>query len=176
MASSMESSDTPFAQEPTAIISGVQTDFENPWNECLLIQKLMPNAIKPTSNNEEDAGYDLYSFDHYEIPAWGKVSISTQIAVSTPVGTYGRIASRSGLSCNHDLEVGAGVVDRGYHGEVKVVLRNFSDVPYKVKRGDKIAQLILEQYKKPPIRETTSIVQVLGKSNRGAAGFGSSGY
>ena len=79
--------------------------------------------------------------------------------------------SRSGLSVKYRLEVGAGCIDSGYTGEVKVHLYNHSDEDYKVNIGDKIAQLLtipvnLNMYKK---------VQFLEDSDRGEKGFGSSG-
>ncbi len=163
------------ATEAAAIITGVPADFKNSWRDYLLVQKLVDTARLPTKNTEADAGFDLYAFDTTVIPAWGKALISTQISVAVPPGTYGRIAPRSGLSVKHDLEVGAGVVDPGYTGEVKVVLRNFSDKDYTVQQGDKIAQLILENYRSCPVKNVKSITEILGFSARGSAGFGSSG-
>ncbi len=163
------------AQKPSAIISANQLDPKNPWGNYLLVQKLIDTAILPSKNNDLDAGYDLYAFCDTEVPAWGKALVSTQISIGIPPHTYGRIASRSGLSVKNDLEVGAGVIDRGYTGEIKVVIRNFSDNPHQIKRGDKIAQLILEQCRQCPIKQVRSIQDVTGVSTRGALGFGSSG-
>lgn len=163
------------ATSASSILSSTQSDPKNPWRDYLLVQKLLDSAIVPTKNNDLDAGYDLYAFDSVIIPAWGKALVSTQISVAIPPGTYGRIASRSGLSVKNDLEVGAGVIDRGYTGEVKIVLRNFSDIEYQVRRGDKIAQLILENCRQCPIKAVRSINDIVGRSTRGALGFGSSG-
>jgi dUTP pyrophosphatase len=149
--------------------------MDTSWKSYLLIEKLDQMAILPTKNNNMDAGYDLYAFDNCVVPAWGKAIVSTKIAVGLPPGTYGRVASRSGLSTKNDIEVGAGVIDRGYTGELKIVLRNFSDINYEVSRGDKIAQLILEQHKNCLIKEVSSITDIMGKLIRGDAGFGSSG-
>ena len=165
----------PTATSASSILSSTQLDPKNPWRDYLLVQKLLDSAIVPTKNNDLDAGYDLYAFDVVTIPAWGKALVSTQISVAVPPGTYGRIASRSGLSVKNDLEVGAGVIDRGYMGEIKVVLRNFSDTDYRVQRGDKIAQLILENCRQCPIKAVKNISDVIGRSTRGALGFGSSG-
>lgn len=163
------------ATAASSILSSTQLDPKNPWRDYLLVQKLLDSAIVPTKNNDLDAGYDLYAFDTVTIPAWGKALVSTQISIAVPPGTYGRIASRSGLSVKNDLEVGAGVIDRGYTGEVKIVLRNFSDTEYKVQRGDKIAQLILENCRQCPIKAVRNISDIVGRSTRGALGFGSSG-
>lgn len=163
------------ATAPSSIISATQLDPKNPWRDYLLIQKLIDAAILPTRNNDLDAGYDLYAFNKTIVPAWGKAIVSTQISVGLPPGTYGRVASRSGLSVKNDLEVGAGVIDRGYTGEIKIVVRNFSDNEYTINHGDKIAQLILEQCRQCPIKHVRSLQDVMGRSVRGVQGFGSSG-
>jgi hypothetical protein len=149
--------------------------FNPNWEKYLLVQQLIPGAFLPTKNNELDAGYDLYAFEDKIVPAWGSALISTQISLGLPAGTYGRIASRSGMSINSNIEVGAGVIDRGYTGEIKIVLRNFSDNDYRVARGNKVAQLILEQYTSCLIKHVHDISGIMGQSYRGSAGFGSSG-
>lgn len=62
-----------------------------------------------------------------------------------PPGYYGRVAPRSGLAVKNFIDVGAGVIDEDYRGEVKVLLFNFSDQDFQVKTGDRIAQLVCEQ-------------------------------
>lgn len=163
------------ATKASSILSAAQLDPKNPWSDYLLVQKLLPEAIAPTKNNDLDAGFDLFAFDSVTIPAWDSAIVSTQITIGVPPGTYGRIASRSGLSVKHNLEVGAGVIDRGYSGEVKVVLRNHSWKDYRVERGDKIAQLILENCRQCPVKVVKNISDITGKSTRGSLGFGSSG-
>lgn len=64
------------------------------------------------------------------IPARGKALVETGIAVAVPEGTYGRVAPRSGLASKHFIDVGAGVIDADYRGEVKVLLFNFSEVDF----------------------------------------------
>lgn len=76
----------------------------------------------------------------------GKALISTGISVQIPIGNYGRIAPRSGLAVKHFIDVGAGVVDADYRGEVRVLLFNFGEEEFKVSQGDRIAQLIIEKY------------------------------
>lgn len=65
--------------------------------------------------------------------------------MAIPEGFYGRIAPRSGLACKKFIDVGAGVVDSDYRGEVKVLLFNFSKEDFEVEVGDRIAQIIIEQ-------------------------------
>ncbi|KAI8985094.1 dUTPase-like protein [Pilobolus umbonatus] len=98
--------------------------------------------------------------------------VQTDISIAIPEGHYGRVAPRSGLTVKHHLDVGAGVIDADYRGPLGVVMFNFSSVDYKVKRGDRIAQLIIETIITPDVLE----VESLEISERGARGFGSSGY
>ncbi len=88
-----------------------------------------------------------------------------------PAGHYGRIAPRSGLAVKHGLDCLAGVVDCDFRGEVRVVLMNHSANSYTVTRGDRIAQLIVEACAMPAVVD----VAALDGTERGAAGFGSSG-
>jgi dUTP pyrophosphatase len=161
--------------QTATIISQPLQDPNNSWREFLLVQKLIASAFIPEKNNNSDAGFDLKAFGVTTIPAWGSAVVSTQITIGLPPGTYGRIASRSGLACNSNIEVGAGVIDNGYRGEIKVLLRNFSDLDFTVQPGDKIAQLILEVYRTTEVKEVKSVREILGKSARGVDGFGSSG-
>ena len=91
-----------------------------------------------------------------------------------PHNTYGRVAPRSGLTWNKFLDVGAGVVDEDYRGEILVILFNFSKENVVIKNGDKIAQLIVER-----IMPTEPVVfepdQELSETKRGGSGFGSTG-
>lgn len=91
--------------------------------------------------------------------------------MAIPVGNYGRIAPRSGLACKHMIDVGAGVIDSDYRGEVRILLFNFSEKDFEVQKGDRIAQLIIEKYSITTIREVTE----LGNTERGEGGFGSTG-
>ena len=84
----------------------------------LQIVKLSENAITPTRGSAKAAGYDLYSAREVEIPARGKSLVETDIQVKVPEGTYGRIAPRSGLAWRNHVDIGAGVVDEDYRGNV----------------------------------------------------------
>lgn len=95
----------------------------------------------------------------------------TDIQIELPSGCYGRVAPRSGLAAKHFIDVGAGVIDEDYRGNVGVILFNHSTVPFEVKKGDRIAQLICEQIFYPSIEE----VETLSITERGAGGFGSTG-
>ena len=95
----------------------------------------------------------------------------TGISISFPAGLYARIAPRSGLALKKFIDVGAGVVDADYRGEVGVVLFNHGDQDFQVNMGDRIAQLILERIDTPPVVEVSG----LGEIVRGSSGFGSTG-
>ena len=123
----------------------------------------------PTWGSPDAAGYDLYSTEEKVVPARGKMLINTQISITTPLGTYGRIAPRSGLAAKNMIATGAGVIDADYRGVVFVLLFNHSDEDFKVKQGDRIAQLILEKIATPTIEQ----VEDLDKTTRGNQGFGS---
>lgn len=94
--------------------------------------------------------------------------------MAIPIGTYGRLAPRSGLAWKNHIDVGAGVIDADYRGEVKVLLFNFSDQDFTVKRGDRIAQLICEVIAVPEVDEIGEDEE-LAATQRGAGGFGSTG-
>lgn len=137
----------------------------------LRVQKLTETAIVPTRAYSGDVGNDLYSDEEIVIPPWSRKLVRTGIAVAIPEGCYGRVAPRSGLSCNN-IDVGAGVIDRGYRGEVKICLINSSDQEFRVSKGMKIAQLVCEKVEYPQI----VCVDMLDDTDRSDGGFGSSGY
>lgn len=139
----------------------------------LKIKLTHPDAIVPTRGTPQSAGWDLYALEDMEIPANSRRTIRTGIAFWIPDGHYGSIRSRSGLAARHCIDVCAGVVDADYRGEVKVVLMNAGQSKFKVNRGDRIAQMIIER------EFTTSfplmVVEELSLSERGFDGLGSTG-
>jgi len=139
----------------------------------LQVTRLVDNAILPTRGSAGAAGLDLYSVDGYVVMPGHRVVVSTGISVKLPHGTYGRIAPRSGLAVKHGLDILAGVVDPDYTGEIKVVLVNTDmRVPFFIKPGYRIAQLILECYVPADVCETVEPGEI---TERGSAGFGSTG-
>lgn len=143
--------------------------------EVLRFVKLSENAYTPTKATPDAAGFDLYSAYDYEIPAHGKVLAKTDIQIAVPSTCYGRVAPRSGLAHKNFIDVGAGVIDRDYRGNVGVILFNFGSEPFKgkshkdpfillaypiivsllVNKGDRIAQLICERIAYPELVECT---------------------
>jgi len=115
------------------------------------------------------AGHALYANEGTDVPARGQAIVGTGIAIGLPHNTYGGIAPRSSLAVKHRLTTNAGVIDSDYRGEVKVVLANLGDQPYRVEKGDRIAQLIIEQFDNRELQEVTR----LDDTERGDQGFGS---
>ena len=139
------------------------------------VVRLQPTAILPSRGSAHAAGFDLYSVDHYVVFPGQRVVVSTGIGLQKlPDGTYGRIAPRSGLAVKHGLDTLAGVVDPDYRGEIKVVLINTAmRVPFVIKPGYRIAQLILEKYE---LADVVEVANPIVDTERGDAGFGSTGY
>lgn len=137
----------------------------------LFVQKVSESAIVPQRATENSIGYDLYSDETIRIKSGCRALISTGVAIKTPKGTYGRIAPRSGLALRHGIDVGAGVIDPDYTGEVAVVLFNFGNYDFSISHGDRIAQLILEKAEIVPVQ----LVENIANTSRGNRGFGSSG-
>lgn len=141
--------------------------------------KVCESAGTPQKGTSKSAGYDLKSIEKCVISARSRLAIKTGLKVELPTNTYGRIASRSGLSFKHGIEVGAGVIDEDYTNELKIILYNHSDTDFKVEVGDRIAQIIIE----PVVVGTTLIQDINGVITtiysctriRGLGGFGSTG-
>ena len=137
----------------------------------LLVKKLTGSAYVPTRGSSLAAGYDMCSSVDTTIKSGCHGLVDTGIAFTVPYGTYGRIAPRSGLAVKKGIQVGAGVIDRDYTGEVKVVLFNHGEEDFEIKKGDRIAQLIIEKIEMPEIKIVTELLV----TERGEGGFGSTG-
>ena len=125
----------------------------------------------PFRAHPHDAGADLYAIDEYILPARGTVAVDTGIAVHIPIGHVGLIHPRSGLAANHGITVlnAPGTIDAGYTGEVKVLLHNTNNHTHLVRRGDRIAQLVVQRV------ELCTFEWGSGGGVRGDNGFGSTG-
>ena len=137
----------------------------------LQVKKLSENAELPTRGSKEAAGYDLHSAYDYFVLANGKELVKTDISVKIPDGHYGRIAPRSSLAWKNHIDIGAGVIDSDYRGNVGVVMFNHGNENLIIKKGDRVAQLILEKISILEVEE----VEDLDLTVRGDGGFGSSG-
>ena len=136
----------------------------------LKVKKLVPFATLPSKAYSGDMGFDLYSSEDCQILPSGQIAVGTGIALEMPEGWGGVLKDRSSMA-SKKIYLSAGVIDNGYRGEVKAVLRNQSEKPFHIARGDKIAQMIpipivdWQILEEPDLQET----------KRNSGGFGSSG-
>ena len=118
-------------------------------NDAVTIQRVHVNARLPVQGTSGAAGYDMSTAQSAIVPAHGKCLVKTGVKMALPTGCYGRIAPRSGLAIKKYINIGAGVIDADYRGEVGAILFNFSDEDFVVNQGDRIAQIIFEKIKDP---------------------------
>lgn len=134
----------------------------------LRLKRLHPQAFLPKRGTSGSIGYDLYTpQDFFLLPGINLIPLG--IALAIPNGHYGRITSRSSLA-KLGIDVTAGVIDEDYRGEINVCLHNHKET-LLLKRGERIAQLILEKASILPLEE----VDCLEETERGQGGFGSTG-
>ncbi len=139
--------------------------------DILKVKILSGQGKIPIKGSPNAAGYDLFAAEDRIIQPSSREIIHTDIAIELPLGTYGRIAPRSGLSITQSLDIGAGVIDPDFRGNLGVVLINSGPRPFFVKRGYKIAQLILEE-----IRDAKIVVtETLTDTKRDQGSYGSTG-
>lgn len=140
----------------------------------ILVRRLDAELPLPGQAHPGDAGFDLRSTVDLVLRPGERATIPTGIAVAIPEGYAGLVQPRSGLAARHGLGLvnTPGLVDPGYRGEVKVIAINLDPgEPFEVRRGDRIAQLVIYPVPTAALRE----VAELPPSERGAGGFGSSG-
>lgn len=141
-------------------------------SDKLLFVRLCESAVPPSRASIGAAGYDLCASHYVEVKARDRALVPTGLRIAIPSGYYGRIAPRSGLAITQGLDVGAGVIDEDYRGEVFVLLFNHGSENYLVSPGQRIAQLIIQKIAIPDIQEVDS----LDCTERGYGGFGSTGF
>ena len=98
--------------------------YETMDDERVLVKRMSKDAIIPIKGSTKAAGHDLFSTEDIVIPTRGQAIVGTGVSIGLPEGTYGRIAPRSGLAVRHGINIGAGVIDADYTGELKVLLLN----------------------------------------------------
>jgi len=136
----------------------------------LRVKKIHPEARLPVYQHAGDAGLDLFSVVDDVLGAGEVKAIPTGIKMAIPEGCVGLVWDKSGISLQgvHRL---AGVVDAGYRGEVRVVMANLGREPFIVKKGMKIAQMLIQPVAAPEVIEADD----LDETSRGEGGFGSTG-
>jgi dUTP pyrophosphatase len=139
------------------------------------VQRLDPELPLPRQQHTDDAGYDLHARESVELAAGGgRALVPTGLAVAIPSGYAGFVLPRSGLALKHGVTClnTPGLIDPLYRGELKVLLVNTDPGrAYTVERGDRIAQLVIQQVEQVDWRE----VEELDATERDTFGFGSTG-
>jgi dUTP pyrophosphatase len=147
--------------------------------------KEIPIEVHPLSHHEGlplpvyatplASGMDLHAAVEEEIliPARGWELIPTGLRLALPPGVEGQVRPRSGLAVTHGVTVlnAPGTIDADYRGEVKVLLINLGTTPYRVKRGDRVAQLVFQRV----VRGRFRLAGTLDETQRNSGGFGHTG-
>lgn len=128
------------------------------------------NAYMPTRAHPFDAGLDLYSREDAIIHPNVRAVFDTGVHIAIPEGYVGYIKSRSGLMCKKGV-ITDGTIDSGYTGSIGVILFNLSGTRVDIKKGEKIAQLVIHKCELPKLE----VVDALEETERSSGGFGSTG-
>jgi dUTP pyrophosphatase len=138
------------------------------------VQRLDLDLPLPTTAHVGDAGIDLHARIDITLSAGGgRGLVPTGVAVAIPIGFFGQVVPRSGLALKHGVTLvnTPGIIDSGYRGELQVIMINTDkNLDYKVTRGDRIAQLVIQQV----VSTSWDVVDELSGEDRGG-GFGHSG-
>ena len=137
------------------------------------IQRTDKSVPLPQYQRDHDAAFDLRSCEDKTLQPSEQALIKTGIKIAIPLHHVGLIWDRSGLAAKHSLHCLAGVIDPTYRGEINVVLINLGKEPFKIEKGMRIAQLLVQ-----PVANNLPLVEVeeLDSTERAEQGFGSSGY
>jgi dUTP pyrophosphatase len=137
-------------------------------------RKLDPDVALPRRARDGDAGLDLQANDTLKVGPGERAMVPTGLVVAIPSGHAGLVLPRSGLASRQGLTLAnsPGLIDEGYRGEIIVAVINLDpDQPVEIRKGDRIAQLLVVPFAEVTAAEVTE----LPPSSRGEAGFGSSG-
>ena len=145
-------------------------------NQVPVLVKRLPHGEGldlPAYATSGAAGMDVVSAEDVTIPPGGRHAVATGLAVAIPQDYEIQVRPRSGLAFKHGITVPntPGTIDSDYRGELKVILINHGAVPFEVRRGDRVAQLVLA----PVTRASWLVVDELDATARGEGGFGSTG-
>ena len=136
-------------------------------------KRIHPDAVLHADAHPRYAGLDVRSVEELVIPAGKRALVHTGLVVLLPPLYEAQVRPRSGLALKFGVTVlnTPGTIDSGYRGEIGVILANFGDADFIVKKGDKIAQLVIAPVTQPEVCEVSEI----DETDRGAGGFGSTG-
>ena len=136
-------------------------------------KKVHPDASLPSYAHPGDAGMDVRSVEDVELAPGARALVHTGLVMILPPGWEAQVRPRSGLALKHGVTVlnTPGTIDAGYRGEVGVILANLGDVAFPVRKGDRIAQIVVAPVTTADIEEA----EVVDETDRGSGGFGSTG-
>ena len=139
----------------------------------LRFRKVHPDAVLPSYAHSSDAGMDVRSVADMTIAPGKRALVPTGLVMLLPPLYEAQVRPRSGLALKHGVTVlnAPGTVDSGYRGEVGVILVNLGETDFQVRKGDKIAQIVIAPVTQPEIVETAEV----DETDRGSSGFGSTG-
>ena len=140
----------------------------------LMLKKLDADLPTPRYANRGDAGLDLYAAESVGLAPGERKMIGTGVAIAIPEGYAGFVQPRSGLAAKKGFSIvnTPGLIDSGYRGELKVVgINTDSGKPIAIERGDRIAQIVVQEV--PPVEVVE--VDELDETERSSGGFGSTG-
>lgn len=135
------------------------------------VKRIYPEAKLPQFAHLYDAGLDLFANEEAVLKPGEFLGVPTGLAFEIPEGYVGLIWDKSGLAINNGLKILGGVIDAGYRGEIRVGMINLSQKEYKIEKGHKIAQILIQKIEIPEIVESYD----LSETARGDRGFGSTG-
>lgn len=134
-------------------------------------QKISEDATIPCYGHLGDAGLDIFSAENILLKVGARKRVRTGIKMELPKGYAGLVWDKSGIAFNEGVKTMGGVIDSGYRGEILIVLVNLGKNNYEIKKGQKIAQLLIQKIEEAKIK----IADIVGETSRGADGFGSTG-
>ena len=129
--------------------------------------------LVPTKAHSDDAAFDLQSRSNMTVPVGKSTLVPTGVFIELPVNYEAQIRPRSGLALKKNITLtnSPGTIDAGYRGEIGVIMFNHGPEEFVIKRGDRIAQMVITQL--PEVELT--VCESLSETNRGSGGFGSTG-
>lgn len=136
-------------------------------------KRVHPDASLPAYAHPGDAGMDVRSVEDVELAPGSRALVHTGLVMILPAGWEAQVRPRSGLALKHGVTVlnTPGTIDAGYRGEIGVILANMGDAAFSVRKGDRIAQIVIAPVTAAVIEEADAVDETV----RGAGGFGSTG-
>ena len=137
------------------------------------IKKIHPDAIIPKYAHKGDSGMDVYSIEEFKLKTLERKLVKTGLSFEIPIGYEIQTRPKSGLAIKYGITIvnAPGTIDSCYRGELGIILMNTDKENYSVKKGEKIAQIVLQKVEEIEFIKTEN----LNSTSRGENGFGSTG-